>query len=121
MTSLRSEVNTLAIGVAVEISAAVIVVGILIVGMVRLFVRSDLDATEPWKRLVPFVLLGCGLILIAGGWYGGPPGIASVLEMAAGAAMAGNGAYLAIRSRGRQRPSWVPRDEPQPESRDKLS
>ncbi len=110
----------MAIGIAVEISAAVIVVGILIVGMVRLIARSDLDAAEQWKRLVPFISLGCGLILIAGGWYGGPTGIASVLEIAAGAAMAANGAFLAIRNQ-RPRQPRVARDEPQPGSTDKLS
>lgn len=32
--------------IGVEISAVVIVVGVLVVGMVRLIVRSDLDATR---------------------------------------------------------------------------
>lgn len=83
---------------ALEISAAVIVVGILAGGMARFVFQSDLDAAERWKRLVPCVSARCGLILIGAGWYG-PTGIASVAEIIAGAAMAGNGACLAIRNR----------------------
>lgn len=87
-----------------EIAAAVLVVGVLIAGAVRLILRSDLDTEEQWKRLVPFVSVGCGLILIAAGWYGST-GIASVIEIIAGTAMAGNGAYLAVRNRRRQPPA----------------
>jgi hypothetical protein len=94
----------LAVGVVLEISAAVIVVGILVVGIVRLLVRSDLDAAEEWKRLVPFLSLGCGVILICAGWYGST-GIAAVIEIIAGAAMAGNAVYLAIRNRRRRPPA----------------
>lgn len=93
----------MAIGVALEIAAAVIVVGILVAGMVRLIVRDDLDATEEWKRLAPFILLGCGLFIIGAGWYDST-GMASTLEIIAGAVMAGNGAYLAARNRWRRRP-----------------
>lgn len=94
----------MAIGVVLETAAAVLVVGVLIVGAVRLILRSDLDAAEQWKHVVPFVSVGCGLILIAAGWYGST-GIPSVIEIIAGAAMAGNGAYLAIRNRRRQPPA----------------
>lgn len=94
----------MAIGLVLEISAAVIVVGIVAVGMVRLIVRSDLDAAEEWKRLAPFISLGCGLILIGAGWYGST-GVLSTLEIVAGAVMAGNGAYLAVRNRRRRPPA----------------
>ncbi|ORA20776.1 hypothetical protein BST12_14345 [Mycobacterium angelicum] len=72
-------------------------------GLVRLVVRSDLDATEQFKRMAPSISLGCGFILIVGGWYGSTD-VASVLQIVAGAAMAGNGAYLAIRNH-RRRPA----------------
>lgn len=98
----------MAIAVVLEISAAVIVVGILVGGIMRLIVRSDLDAAEEWKRLAPFISLGCGVILICAGWYGST-GVASVIEIIAGAVMAGNAVYLAIRNRRRQPPA--PREE----------
>ncbi|WP_224111290.1 hypothetical protein [Mycobacterium avium] len=53
---------------------------------------------------VPFISVGCGFILIVGGWYGFTD-IASVLEIIAGAVMAANGAYLAIRNQRRRRPT----------------
>lgn len=72
--------------------------------MVRLLVRSDLDAAEEWKRLVPFISLGCGLFVIVAGWYSST-GVVATSEIIAGAVMAGNAAYLAIQNRWRQLPA----------------
>jgi protein-S-isoprenylcysteine O-methyltransferase Ste14 len=59
--------------------------------------RADPREKEQWRRRAPYVYLGAGLVVLIAGWLSNA-GVASWVQMAAGATLAVSGSFLAVRN-----------------------